>query len=316
MSNRLGYNKQNQAGSKGDDCAMTLEQLAFISEVEATGTIVAAARKLYVSHTTVSRAISSLEDELGFAIFDRSRKGSTLTEKGAEAIRLARIVLENVESLKQLGESEEAGTLRIGAYPVGTTSFLQDVVSRFNHIYPEYTIFLNHTGVKNIIAAVRDLELDFGLICCLPELCGTIRTSVQVTELYESELVVICSPDAPLAKKPYVTPDDLKRETFILQSEEQVLYMMQHIFFPEGMPPISMFSNNADMIKTTVRSSRMVATYVKMVVADDPLVKSGQLAFVPIKLGEELYKLKYLYIRPMKKRVSAAERTFIRLLPF
>ena len=53
-----------------------------------------------------------------------------------------------------------------------------------------------------------------------------------------------------------------------------------------------------------------------MVVADDPLVKSGQLAFVPIKLGEELYKLKYLYIRPMKKRVSAAERTFIRLLPF
>ena len=70
------------------------------------------------------------------------------------------------------------------------------------------------------------------------------------------------------------------------------------------------------MIKTTVRSSRMVATYVKMVVADDPLVKSGQLAFVPIKLGEELYKLKYLYIRPMKKRVSAAERTFIRLLPF
>lgn len=53
---------------------MTLEQLAFICEVESAGTIVAAARNLYVSHTTVSRAISSLEDELGFAIFDRSRR--------------------------------------------------------------------------------------------------------------------------------------------------------------------------------------------------------------------------------------------------
>lgn len=295
---------------------MTLEQLAFISEVESMGTIVAAARKLYFSHTTVSRAISSLEDELGFAIFDRTRKGSTLTEKGAEAIRLARIVLENAENLRQLGESGQQGSLRIGAYPVGPTSFLQNVVSKFNRICPEYTIFLNHTGVNNITAAVRDLELDFGLICCLPELCSSIRACVQVTELYESELVAICSPDSPLAKKPFVTPDDLKRETFILQSEEQVLYMMQHIFFPKEMPPISMFSSNNELIKTTVRSSRMIATYVKMVIADDPLVKSGQLAYVPIKLGDALYKLKYLYVRPLKKRVSAAERTFIRLLPF
>lgn len=128
--------------------------------------------------------------------------------------------------------------------------------------------------------------------------------------------MVICSPDSPLARKPFVTPDDLKNETFILQSEEQVLYMMQHVFFPGGMPPISMFSNNNELIKTTVMSNRMVATYVEIVIADDPLVKSGQLACVPIKLGDELYKLKYLYVRPLKKRVSAAERTFLRLIPF
>ena len=295
---------------------MTLEQLAFICEVESAGTIVAAARNLYVSHTTVSRAISSLEDELGFAIFDRSRRGSTLTGKGAETIRLARIILENVESIRCLGENQETGALHIGAYPIGTTTFLQDVVSRFNQLYPEYTIFINHTGVNDIISAVRDLTLDFGLICCLPELWNSIRAGVQVTELLESNLVVICSPDSPLARKPFVTPDDLKNETFILQSEEQVLYMMQHVFFPGGMPPISMFSNNNELIKTTVMSNRMVATYVEIVIADDPLVKSGQLACVPIKLGDELYKLKYLYVRPLKKRVSAAERTFLRLMPF
>ena len=201
--------KNNRTERKGCDGAMTLEQLAFISEVEAAGTIVAAARNLYVSHTTVSRAISSLEDELGFAIFDRSRRGSTLTDKGAKAIRLARIILENAESLKQLGESRETGALHIGAYPIGPTTFLQDVVSRFNHVYPEYTIFLNHAGVNDIIAGVRDLTLDFGLICCLPELWSSVRASVQVTELFESNLVIICSPDSPLSKKPFVTPNDL-----------------------------------------------------------------------------------------------------------
>ena len=119
-----------------------------------------------------------------------------------------------------------------------------------------------------------------------------------------------------MSKKPFVTPNDLKHETFILQSEEQVLYMMQHVFFPGDMPPISMFSNNNELIKTTVMSNHMIATYVEMVIADDPLVKSGRLACVPIKLGAELYKLKYLYVRPLKKRISAAERTFIRLMPF
>lgn len=293
---------------------MTLEQLMFISEVESVGTIVAAAKNLYVSHTTVSRAISSLEDELGFAIFDRSRKGSTLTEKGAEAIRLARIILENANAIKSLGESKETGTLHIGAYPIGTSMLLQEVVSKFNQVYPEYTIFINHSSVNDIIAAVRDFSLDFGLICCLPELWETLRSSVQVTEILESNLVVICSPSSPLAKKEFVTPEDLKKETFILQSEEQVLYMMQHIFFPDGMPPISMFSNNNDLIKTTVMSNHLVATYTEMFIANDPLVKSGQLTCVPIKLNDKLYKLKYLYIRPMKKRISTAERTFIRLI--
>lgn len=295
---------------------MTLEQLVFISEVESAGTIVAAAKNLYVSHTTVSRAISSLEEELGFAVFDRSRRGSALTEKGAEAVRLARLILENVDHLKKLGGNRETGTLRIGAYPIGPTTFLQDVISKFNHIYPQYTIFVNHTGVNDIINAVRDFTLDLGLICCLPELSHDLHASVQVTELFESNLVIICNPDSPLAKKPFVTPSDLKNETFILQSEEQVLYMMQHVFFPEDMPPIYMFANNNELIKTTVMSNHMVATYVEMVIADDPLVRSGRLSYVPIKLGDELYKLKYLYVRPRKKQPSDAERAFVRLMPF
>ena len=38
------------------------------------------------------------------------------------------------------------------------------------------------------------------------------------------------------ARKTVVTPEDLRRETFILQNEEQVSYMMKHVFFPDAMP--------------------------------------------------------------------------------
>ena len=53
------------------------------------------------------------------------------------------------------------------------------------------------------------------------------------------------------ARKTVVTPEDLRRETFILQNEEQVSYMMKHVFFPDAMPRVAMRSNNNDLIKST-----------------------------------------------------------------
>ena len=293
---------------------MTLEQLEFVCETASAGTIILAAQNCNVSHTTISRAIANLETELGFVIFDRSRRGCVLTARGAEVVRLSREMLERQRQLLQLGRQEESNSLHIGAYPIATKSLFQAAVAEFSRQCPETEITVDHAGVEDIVTAVNAHELDFGLICFLPELMDRISPSVKVTELMESNLVAVCSPASPLARKTVVTPEDLRRETFILQNEEQVSYMMKHVFFPDAMPRVAMRSNNNDLIKSTVASSSMVATYVEMVIADDPMVRSGQLCYRPIQVGDSLYRLKYFYIRPQRKPVSAAERTFIRIL--
>lgn len=293
---------------------MTLEQLEFVCEVASAGTIILAAQNCNVSHTTISRAISNLETELGFVIFDRSRRGCALTAKGAEVIRLSGEILERERQLRQLGRQKENNSLHIGAYPLATKCLFQSALAEFSRQCPETEITVDHAGVEDIIDAVNAHELDFGLICFLPELVDRISPSVKVTELMESNLVAVCSPSSALARKAVVTPEDLREETFILQNEEQVSYMMQHVFFPDAMPRVAMRSNNNDLIKSTVASSGMVATYTEMVITDDPMVRSGQLCYRPIQLGDSLYRLKYLYIRPQRKPVSTAERTFIKLL--
>jgi len=58
---------------------VTIQQLQYILEVNRVGTITQAAKNLFVSHSSVSNAIRALEEELGFAVFDRSRQGAVPT---------------------------------------------------------------------------------------------------------------------------------------------------------------------------------------------------------------------------------------------
>jgi len=293
---------------------MTLEQLEYVCEVASAGTIIAAAQNCNLAHTTLSRAIANLEAELGFVIFDRSRKGCELTPMGSDVLRLAKEILETKEKIKQLGQTDTPDYLRIGAYPIAAENFFKQPLTEFNAACPGTDIFINHYGVSDIIEAVGKHELDFGLVYFLPEQMGTINNTVKVTELLESDLVVVCNPRSRLARMDKVTPFDLRNETFLLQNEEQILYMMKHVFFPEKMPKIAMRSNNNDLIKTGIAAGNAIATYLETVIANDPMVKSGELCYRPIYVNDKPYRLKYLYIRPKQKPMPASERTFIRLL--
>ena len=61
---------------------MQLEQLEIFLAVTRCGSFTAAAKQLYISHSTTSRAISALEDELGVRLFYRGNRVNGLTAAG------------------------------------------------------------------------------------------------------------------------------------------------------------------------------------------------------------------------------------------
>jgi molybdate transport repressor ModE-like protein len=65
---------------------MELEQIKIFAVVAECGSFSKAAEKLYVSHSTVSRAVSALERELGTLLFRRDCRGVALTEAGQELL--------------------------------------------------------------------------------------------------------------------------------------------------------------------------------------------------------------------------------------
>ena len=68
---------------------MELEQLRAFLEVARTKSFTAAAHRMFVSHSTVSRAVSSLEAELGVSLIERGNRVFGLTEAGERLLARA-----------------------------------------------------------------------------------------------------------------------------------------------------------------------------------------------------------------------------------
>lgn len=76
---------------------MTLQQLQYLMEVYRTGSVSGAAKRLFLSQSSLSSSISSLESELGFPIFIRQKNGMIPTVHGAHVIEQAARICESYQ---------------------------------------------------------------------------------------------------------------------------------------------------------------------------------------------------------------------------
>lgn len=92
---------------------MELEQLRIFLAVAECSSFTGAARQLFVSHSTTSRAVAALEAELGVRLFTRNRRSVELTAAGsvlrAESERLLQAVDAAADAVRTVGADERCG---------------------------------------------------------------------------------------------------------------------------------------------------------------------------------------------------------------
>lgn len=90
---------------------MELEQLRIFLAVAESSSFTGAAKLLFVSHSTTSRAVAALEAELGVRLFNRDRRSVELTEAGrvlcAESEKLLQAAETAAAAVKAAGTTEE-----------------------------------------------------------------------------------------------------------------------------------------------------------------------------------------------------------------
>lgn len=119
--------------------------LKFFLELGRKKKMVAAAKRLKVDHTTVSRRVNALEMAIGAKLFFKNEKGYQLTKSGESLMHLA---LEVENSTAQVADSiggeahRLSGVVRIGAPDGIGTFFISPRLSRFQENHPDLNVDL------------------------------------------------------------------------------------------------------------------------------------------------------------------------------
>lgn len=146
---------------------ITLRQLRDLRAVVEAGSFRAAAKRLNMQQSAISRSIIEFEAGVSGKIFDRRPTGVRLTPLGAVLAPDAIAILNAVEGLLSKARSSSKsspGHMTIGldtALPVGSSQLF---LAAFNDHFPDVNITLSQHSARQIIAAVGENKIQFGLI--------------------------------------------------------------------------------------------------------------------------------------------------------
>ena len=140
---------------------MTFQQLTYLLEVNRTGSFTAAAKNLFVAQSTVSNAITALENEIGTPIFVRGKKGLYPTPRGEEIIAHAGRIQDSYQFMTS-GRISEKRSLRIccNTYTPANAAFLR-LLEENKGEDVDYS-FVNHNYI-NAFNALINYELDLSI---------------------------------------------------------------------------------------------------------------------------------------------------------
>lgn len=293
---------------------MTLQQLKFIITVWQEKTIFAASQRLHISHTTISKSISALEAELGTNIFIRTRTGSVLTEKGKEIVASAQKILAEMENIYMVaGQTAGSSSISMSVFPIDSMFFLPDVITEFYGCCPNSKINMTQGHISPILDEVASQKLDFGLIAVPKTYFDLLPSGLKKTVLLDEELCVLCSPSSELAKKEHLSLEELQEQPLIVHDDPYILTILNDYLGNLENYNIIMHSNDNILIKKMIASGNGVGLYTSFLAHQDPYVLSNQVILKPICSPDRLH-MQFLLICNNKKKLSAEEKVFIRLL--
>ncbi len=196
---------------------MTLTELRYIVTLAQERHFGRAAERCFVSQPTLSVAVKKLEEELGVALFERSKSTVQVTPLGEKIVEQAQRVLEQTSVIRELasaGKDQLASPLRLGAiYTIGPYLF-PHLVPELRRSAPQMPLYIEEGFTGNLRRKLRSGELD-AIIVALP----FTETDVLTKALYEEEFEVLVPADHPWAEREVIHKEELLKERLLLLGE-------------------------------------------------------------------------------------------------
>lgn len=216
-----------------------------------------AAAKLHIAQPPLSQQIQQLETELGFKLFERTKRQVNLTEAGDAFLRETQQIFQQLEKAISIGKKisrGEKGELSIAFVSSAAYSIIPSILRNFRTLVPEVKLQLKELTTKEQLQWLLEERLDIGFV----------RPPVNKSELNSQiilwETLVVALPENHyLVDRKNISCYSLEEESFIL--------------FPRNLAPelydrVIALCQQANFCPQVVQEARQIQTIVSLVSAE------------------------------------------------
>ena len=172
---------------------MLIRALRAFLALHRYGTVVAAAEKVHLSQAAVSVQLKNMEEELGVALFTRTKRSLEFTAAGHQLVRLAEQLISTYEQMKALGNSSSvAGVMSLGVINSALGGVLPRLLRKMTLENPNLEVKIVAGISGDLVALVNSGSLDAAIVTQPPK---QFPTNLAVHHLYSEPFVLITPGD-------------------------------------------------------------------------------------------------------------------------
>ena len=261
-------------------------QIEYFLAIVSNGGFSRAAEAIFISQSSLSKQIKSLEEELGTELFNRKTPGCKLTDSGEIFLKYANAVKQqHPELMETLGAANrQARNIKLGALPImtiGTYSFTE-FITDFQAENLNYNVDYIEKDQRSILTLLNNNELDFAIVRTDDP---ALESKYDILNLCMDEFVLVCSKSHRLSQTKLVTLQELANENFILlEQKSQIYHICINALTKANISPKVVYLNTRHAMVLD-----MVAKNLGVTIIPKNIAVSSKFNTKIIKLNESFY---------------------------
>jgi Transcriptional regulator len=236
---------------------MNTKQIAYILELAQVKNFNRAAENLFISQPTLTYQIKTVEDEIGFPLFDRSGKGAELTPAGIQFCTTLRNIRDELKLAIEQGQnfsSRYQTDIKIGLPLRSSIYFLPEAIESFEQEHSTVSItphFLPFSETASFLKGEEDILFSMEHdIKHIPD--------IKIHSLFQSHIYLITEWTDPLSQKDRIQSTDLAGRILMVGggSPPELRSVQQRVIYELNLPYFN--SHNHETTLTNIASHKGV----------------------------------------------------------
>lgn len=263
---------------------MDLRKLEIFEAINRFGSISAAADELEISQSAVSQQLKVLEDEVGGALFTRSKQGPVLTPAGVALLEHAQVISAEIKSasirLDAINGSTQ-GIIRIACFPSASASLIPKVLKEIKRKRLDIDIRLKEAEPGEAFQLLENDEVDL-VVTFTHSSADYPDDRYETTDLVDDELLAVLPRDHRLAGSKTIALKDLADEFWVAGCEHCRGHLVSETNRAGFTPDISQSTDDYVVAQKLVAAGLAVTLLPRLAI---DCYRDSNVALVPVRDG-------------------------------